>query len=214
MHNLAVSLTDFALALLCAGLALLAANWTADGKRLRGWWVVFFTSIGLGALLGGIVHGFFPEPGATNSVLWKGTLLSIGITATACWILAARIRYSAGTVSWIELFAAAQFASYAVVVLWVNSEFAIAIMGYLPATMFLLVMLTLEHRGRPSPALARAIIGFVLTFVAAAIQALSVPSHPVYFDHNALYHLVQGLALILIYSGARWTTLRLDASTS
>jgi NADPH:quinone reductase-like Zn-dependent oxidoreductase len=32
----------------------------------------------------------------------------------------------------------------------------------------------LEHRGSPSPALARGILGFVLTLVSAAIQALSV----------------------------------------
>jgi hypothetical protein len=25
--------------------------------------------------------------------------------------------------------------------------------------------------------------------------------HPVYFDHNALYHVVQGIALVMIYVG-------------
>jgi hypothetical protein len=213
MHDDAVPLTDFALALLCAGLAWLAARWTGGDKPFRGWWVVFFASIGLAALLGGIVHGFFPEPGAANSALWKGTLLSIGITASTCWILAARVRYTARIVSWIELFAAAQFVAYAVIVLWVNSEFGVAIVTYLPATMFLLVVLIREHRGSPSPALARGIVGFVLTFVAAAIQALYLASRPVYFNHNVLYHLVQGLALVLIYSGARWTTLRPNAGT-
>jgi hypothetical protein len=214
MYDPAVSLTDFALALLCASLASLAARWTAGDKPLRGWWVVFFASIGLSAFLGGIVHGFFPEPGATKGILWKGTLLSIGITATTCWILAARVRYSARVVSWIERFAAAQFVAYAVVVLWVNSEFGVAIVAYLSATMFLLVVLTLEHRRSPSPALARGIVGFVLTYVAASIQALNVAIQPVYFNHDVLYHLVQGLALVLIYSGARWTTLRPDATTS
>ena len=117
------------------------------------------------------MHGFFPEPGTTQNALWKATLLSIGITATTCWILAARVHYSPRVVSWIELFAAAQFVAYAVVVLWVNSEFGVAIVAYLPAAMFLLIVLTLEHRGSPSPALTRGILGFVLTFVAAAIQA-------------------------------------------
>jgi hypothetical protein len=41
-----------------------------------------------------------------------------------------------------------------------------------------------------------------------------VASYPVYLNHNALFHLVQGLALVLIYSGARWTTFRPVASTS
>jgi hypothetical protein len=95
-----------------------------------------------------------------------------------------------------QAFAAAQFVAYAVVVLWINSEFGVAIVAYLPATMFLLVVLTLEHRGSPSPALAQGILGFVLTLVAAAIQALPVAIHPVSFDHNALYHFVQGLGLV------------------
>jgi hypothetical protein len=212
MHDDAVPLTDFALALLCAGLAWLAARWTAGDKPLRG-------------LVGGVLclhrvgcapgrHRARLFPGATRSALWKGTLLSIGITASTCWILAARVRYTARIVSWIELFAAVQFVAYAVIVLWVNSEFGVAIVTYLPATMFLLVVLAFEHRGSPSPALARGIVGFVLTFVAAAIQALYLASRPVYFNHNVLYHLVQGLALVLIYSGARWTTLRPNASTS
>lgn len=203
-----VALTDFALALLCAGLALLAARWTVSDKRLRNWWIVFFASIGLGALLGGIVHGFFPEPNAQRGALWKATLLCIGNTAAACWILAARIRYSQRVVSWIEPFAAAQFVVYAAVVLWVSSVFTVAIVTYLPASMFLFVVLILEYRSSPSKALARGIAGFVLTFMAAAIQVTRIAIHPVYFNHNALYHLIQGLALVLIYSAARWTALR------
>ncbi len=38
-------------------------------------------------------------------------------------------------------------------------------------------------------------MGVVLTFIAAAIQAFELKLHPVYFDHNAGYHVVQALGL-------------------
>jgi hypothetical protein len=40
-------------------------------------------------------------------------------------------------------------------------------------------------------------------FVAAGIQQGGIGLHPVYFNHNALYHLVQGIALALIFLAAR-----------
>ena len=38
-----------------------------------------------------------------------------------------------------------------------------------------------------------------MTFAAALVQRLKVAVHPEYFDHNALYHLIQGVAVLLIF---------------
>jgi hypothetical protein len=35
------------------------------------------------------------------------------------------------------------------------------------------------------------------------LQQAGVAVHPVYFDHNAVYHLVQAVALVLLYLGFR-----------
>jgi Family of unknown function (DUF6962) len=43
--------------------------------------------------------------------------------------------------------------------------------------------------------------GVVLSFVAAACQQLGIAVHPIYFDHNAVYHAIQALALALIFVG-------------
>jgi hypothetical protein len=32
---------------------------------------------------------------------------------------------------------------------------------------------------------------------------MRIALHPAYFDHNALYHVVQGVALVLFYQGFR-----------
>jgi hypothetical protein len=201
-----VTLTDYALAVLCAVFCALALKWAPTDPRLRRWWIVFFASIGLGALLGGTVHGFFLAPGAARDTLWKATLLCIGVTAVACWMIGARLAFRELGVAWVRRAAIAQYVAYAAVVLFVTSAFLVAIATYLPATLFLLVVLILAYRRVPARALAYGIAGLLLTFVAAAVQTLRVAIHPVYFNHNALYHLIQAVALVLIYLGARWTS--------
>jgi hypothetical protein len=44
----------------------------------------------------------------------------------------------------------------------------------------------------------------VLVSVAAAgLQQAGIGIHPAYFDHNAVYHVLQGIALVLLYLGFR-----------
>jgi hypothetical protein len=85
----------------------------------------------------------------------------------------------------------------------VNDSFGIAIAHYLPATLFLLFAFALLYgRGRRSAMLA-GVIGMVLTLVAAYVQQRRIAVHPVYFNHNALYHLVQAIALALLFMASR-----------
>jgi hypothetical protein len=65
-------------------------------------------------------------------------------------------------------------------------------------------------RNRP---LALTITGLLLTFVAAGVQQAGIAVHPVYFNHNALYHVIQGVALFLIFVGARWIVTVAPGST-
>jgi hypothetical protein len=37
----------------------------------------------------------------------------------------------------------------------------------------------------------------------AAVQQLRIGLHPAYFNHNALYHLVQAVALALVFAACR-----------
>jgi hypothetical protein len=203
-----VTLTDYALAVECAIFCALAVRWpAADGDRtLRRWWIAFFASIGAASLIGGTVHGFFLAPGTMSRVLWRATLLCLGATSLASWIIGARVRLSARAQTQIQTLAIGALIAYAIVVLFVDDRFIVAIAMYVPATVFLLaIMLSLYARER-SRSLALAVAGLLLTFVAAGIQQLRIAIHPVYFNHNALYHVVQGFALWLIYLGARWVT--------
>ncbi|MGH9399050.1 MAG: DUF6962 family protein [Thermoanaerobaculia bacterium] len=41
-------------------------------------------------------------------------------------------------------------------------------------------------------------------FIAAGIEQAGVGLHPVYLDHNALYHVIQAGALLMLFLGFRW----------
>jgi hypothetical protein len=123
-------------------------------------------------------------------------MLAVGVTALACWNLGAEVLGK----EWVPLRAIAlgAFVGYAALVLYGFHEYRLVIINYLPAALFLLIACVIAWR-RGQRELRWAVIGLILTFVAAGIQvgrvALSV------IDHNALYHLVQALALLLIYLG-------------
>lgn len=202
-----VALTDYALAIECAVFCALALRWAATDRRLRALWVVLFASIGVGSVLGGTVHGFFlAEDSAGHDILWPATLLALGVTSTAMWLIGARVQLRESAERWVGRVALAALVAYALVVIFVNSRFYVAIVMYLPATVFLLVVMTLAYRRTPSSALACGIVGLALTFVAAAVQQLRIAIHPVYFNHNALYHVIQGISLFLLFLSARFLT--------
>lgn len=201
----AVSLTDFALAIECAAFTVLLARLPATDTVLRRWFLVFFASVAAASLLGGTMHGFFEySTSPFRTVLWTATLLSILVTSYAVWSIAAVMQLDARASQLVRWFAVAQMIVLTVVVLFVTREFVIAIVAYLPATLFLFLAFVLAYRRRRNPALASGVAGLALVFVGAAVQQLGVTIHPVYLDHNTLYHVIQGVALWLIYRAARW----------
>ena len=49
------------------------------------------------------------------------------------------------------------------------------------------------------PAEYLCLAGIISTFAAAGVQQTGLAMHPIYFNHNALYHLIQGLALFMVF---------------
>ncbi len=199
-----VTLTDYGLALECALFAVLLARLRDGADPARGWFLVFFAALSVAALAGGTSHGFFyDETTLTYQVVWKTTLLAIGVVALSAWMIGSRFEFahSAGIV--LRWTGAALFIGYCPVVLFVRDTFAVAIVHYLPAVFFLLYAFARSYRRSRKPYLLNGLVGLSLTLVAAGIQQLGIPLHPVYFDHNALYHLAQAVALLILFLSAR-----------
>ena len=208
MNEPDVTLTDYALTLEC-GLFVywLLVHGQADSS-LRLWFAIFFASIGVAALSGGTVHGYFPNADTFgHSALWGATLIAIGVTALCGWTIGARLYCSESVAAWIQYGAVALFVLYCGVVLFVTRDFLVAVLHYLPATLFLLVVYGLVYRQGRESAILIGLLGLVLTLVAAGIQQTRLSLHPVYLSYNALYHVVQALALFCIYWSARWVVI-------
>jgi len=199
-----VTLTDYGLALECALLAGLLGRPGVRPVGVRTWFVIFFGSTGLAALLGGTFHGFFPdEQTLASALLWRTTLLAIGFAATAAWQVGARVVLARTSAQWVSIAAVMELILYGAIVIFVSQSFSIAVVNYLPAALFLLGAFGVVYRQTRARPARLGMAGLALTFLASGIQQAGIALHPVYVNHNALYHLVQAVALVLIFRGAR-----------
>lgn len=199
-----VALTDYGLTIECAMLAILLYRQGRRGDAIRFWFITLFAALGFGAFWGGTEHGFIEnKTSGIHGLVWSATLLSIGVAAPAAWTIGARLLFLERGARWVTSAALVVFALYSATVIAVSREFWIAIVHYLPATVFLLIAFLIEYRRTPQGYLRAGIVGLALTFVAAAVQQTGFGLHPEYLNHNALYHLIQALGFFLIYRCAR-----------
>jgi hypothetical protein len=200
----AVSLSDFALALQCAVLALMLRPRRPAAGNIGSWFIVFFCSIGLGALLGAIEHGFLADRDSlTHVIVWRLALISIGAAAPAAWSLGAILLFARPVAAWITRLAVVIYAAYAVVILGLSQDFWIALIHYLPAVLFLLIALTIRFWQTRQVKLLPGIMGIGLSLVGAGVQYAGLDVSAIHLDHNTFYHLFQGVALLFMFRTAQ-----------
>ena len=204
LHEPVVTLTDYLLTLECVVFAVLLARPGHVGvATVRFAFVTFFSAAASASLFGGTVHGFFPDPTSTgNRALWTATMLSVGLTALAALVAGARLSARRGLAAKLMPVFAFLYVIYAVVVIFFRREFIVAIYFYVPATVFLLGVFVWLWTTAQNPGAPWGVAGLLLTFVAAGVQVGRVALHPTYLDHNGLYHLVQAVAMYLLFRGA------------
>lgn len=198
-----VALTDFLLSLE-AGLFAVLLWRTGSGSDLRLSFVVFFAATAVSALTGGIVHGFFTASYTTPGVvLWRLTLIALGVVALAMWTIGARLLLPPSAARIVFVVITMVAVAYAITVAVVSDDFRIAIAHYLPPTLFLLFAFAVAYRRDRRLPLLAGVIGMMLTLVAAYVQQRKIALHPIYFNHNALYHAIQAAGLALMYLTGR-----------
>ena len=199
-----VTLTDWALSVEAGVLAILAAR--AGTPRA---WVVFFGSIAVAALLGGISHGFFPDTADPRAAaLRRTTLLALGVTSAAAFSASAGALLNTTPARRVTLSAIGLATVYAAVVSVVTDAFAVAIAAYLPATAFLFVAFVAVYRATGATAPLAGAIGVGVLLLGSWVQWRGIAASALGLGHNALYHVIEMIALPLLYRGARGVTAR------
>src|ERR1700694_1906483 len=215
IHDPDVALTDLALAILSAYLGW--RLWSrSNNRRLQRAGAVLLGALASAALWGAIFHAFFPAGTATlmGSLAWKPVALSIVVAAATMLDLGLglllprlppRLRWSV-----VLLYAA----GFAAVVILLDDSFTRIVYFYVPTLILLLlaaVRQVARSRGGGWPLI---LPGLLLSAGAAILQQARVALNPVYFDHNAVYHLVQSVAIVFLYLGWRRAPDTLEARRS
>lgn len=198
----ATLVTDYLLAVFTGVLAwrlFRAARKTRSVPRR--WWAIAFLATAAAGVAGGTVHGFrLVLPAGVTSVLWILTLEGLVVAAFAV------VR---GTLAGSQLteaakrgasrVAAVMYAAYGV---WVAGSprfvFAIAAYGVALAVLVafkLIAWRTDRHSARWM------IAGVIVSALAAAVQQSGWSIHQ-HFNHNDLYHVIQAVAIWMLYRGA------------
>ena len=194
-------LTDLLLGALCLCFAVrLFRRCDDEDQTSSRLFAAALVSTAVAALAGGVTHGFQPYLSATaDTVLWKLTVLSIGVTsllflvATAVATLVGvgrRVLIGVALIEWL------------VYSLWMlrHDEFIWVIADYVPAMLVVLVLQVRRMR-RGEREAGWIVGGIVLSLLGAGVQAAGLAPAP-WFNHNDLYHVVQMVAVWLLYRGA------------
>jgi hypothetical protein len=205
MNEPDVTLTDYVIAFECFTFCSLLFKQYGFQSPSK-WFALFFASIGLAAFAGGTVHGFFPAHETfMHDTFWFVSMASIGLMALSGWIIGAfLLRLSNKAIAIIKAMAGFGFAVYILYLLLVSQEFLIAILNYLPAAVFLLSVFIYRYFKEKTMPTILGIVAMLLTFLSSFVQQAQIIVHPVYFDHNALYHLIQIVALFLLFLSAKY----------
>jgi len=198
MEEIDVTLTDYALGLESLWFAFLISRKraTSETPGLK----ILFVGFALAALAGGTFHGFFNNPAQPgHDFLWWLTLSFTGVTAAGFALTGVTLLTGSPSLPARRLLLSL-FLVYLVLTLRYR-EFSIAILFYLPALLSCVAGLTFRYIRRPNPQILLGILGLVASLPATLLQQLQIALHPVYFTHNALYHLILMGALYLFYRG-------------
>ncbi len=176
-------------------LTVAAVLFAAKLWRSNRMWALAFLFTALGSFLGGTYHGLLQ-----SDSLWKVTVLAIGI---ASFFLLAGSGRALAIVATIKLVA------YSAWVIFFNDGFEWVIADY-GITLLLVGAAAIVRRD----ASTKWIAGSIAVSVAGALVQRSGFALHRHFNHNDLYHVIQLVALWLLYRGGRTMTSATDRPTT
>ena len=199
-----VTITDFILAIQCFWFALLLYK-----RPINLPWLLLFGSLSLAALTGGITHGFSSDEtinGICDPV--EGRAYCRWRYGTGGMVYWRRFSTHKTVAWWIKQLAAIQFLLFTVVILFYSQSFLLAAVNYLPTAVFLFFVFVRSYFKTNERAPFSGAISILLTLLGSFVQIAKISLHPQYFNHNALYHAIQFIAICFLFVTARWDIAR------
>lgn len=196
IHEPMTMATDYLLALFALVFAVRLVSETRRPPAIA--WTIAFGLTACAAIAGGTFHGLrelMSEPGL--AVLWKLTMVSVGGASMMLALGLIQARFSGRSRIMLSTLFVAKFAIY-VIWIWSRDSFLWVIIDYGITILFMLVVEAWHLR--KSAASRWIVASLAISIVAAAVQQSGWALHE-HFNHNDLYHLIQIVALWLLYRG-------------
>ena len=205
IHEFDVAITDLLLFIESVFFAYFLYKQQSSQVLLRRLLIFLFISLSISSLLGALFHAFFPGKVTTiiGFIFWMLVANSIGITASVVWSINALISKGSKFFKTTLPFVAVYMIVFAHTMLFINYQFKTIILFYAPPMLILALVSLLKFFRKHSYAWIGLFIGVTLSFIAATIQYLKISVHPVYFNYNALYHVIQAISLAIIFLSFR-----------
>jgi uncharacterized protein DUF6962 len=152
-------------------------------------WAIAFAALAVGAVLGGTWHGF-----VQSDLLWKATVLSVGVASFAM-VAGSAIATVTGAAR--KLLLGLVFLKFVFYCAWMlqRDEFIFVVLD----TGIAFAAVAALHLWRFNPWI---VAGVAVSVMAGLVQASGFDLHR-HFNHNDLYHMIQIAAMVLLYRGAR-----------
>ncbi len=194
-----VALTDFALALECFVLAFRISRSRVPDVWQRQAFRMLFWSAGAASLVGGLYHGYLLEASArVYGSVWLVIFLAAGLASLACWTIASSVLFARKRSRDVNLIGIVLFLLYLASALVRVRSFVSVLAATGVAGSTLLMAYLVAYRRTRDPLALLGVAAILLVFAGSAIQRSGWDVHPL-FTHDALYHVVLGIALYLIY---------------
>ncbi len=192
-----VGLTDLLLSIEACIFAVLYLRRSSAPRALV---VAFFILLGAASFSGAIFHVFFPLKVATSGgwIVWLIVTASTGLTAIALWALAIWGISGKRSLYLVAYIGPVLFAAFMYWIVVIDYHYGTVIAFYAPA-LVAFGGVAFYKALQKKAGWGQLFLGVALSAIAALVQlsSLSVMG----FDHNALYHLLQAIALFVLYRG-------------
>ncbi len=203
IHDPDVVFTDVGLAVLGTGLAWMLKRRAAPGLLTSGG-IVILLGLSVAALAGAVFHAIFTTGTTTLAgyLVWLPVPLAIAVVSSTLVYLAFRQVLPFAGESVVRLGVVMYGLAFIGSTVLVDESFGMIVRFYAPALLLFLVTAMIQRaKGQAGWGLLAG--SFAVSAMAAAVQQAKLGIHPDYFDHNAVYHVFQGIALVLLYRGVR-----------
>ncbi|MDH5404685.1 MAG: hypothetical protein OEY49_19440, partial [Candidatus Heimdallarchaeota archaeon] len=164
-------------------------------------WIISLAFLCVGAVLGGTDHGF--QDNFTEKTIYRikqATYLCIGMASL--FMLLGTIYSSISNEIVIIVFVAISIIKSMIFIYNIRSknQFKYVIIEYAPSMVLVLIFKIYSLIVWNDPSSIWIIIGVIISFISAAIQASKFSLHK-HFNHNDIYHVVQMIGIYFFYKG-------------